>query len=262
MSVTTSDIKIYGAANHAEDNSSTQGGAIDLTTVMVFDDSTLANTLNDTIDIVSDNSADTTQTVTITGRLSTGVIASEALSLNGTTTVNGATTFERILKIVVSASHTGTISVRRNSDSTTIGSLLGTATAPGGTAELTLRRPFYDVSADIAGGSSRDFYEKVFIKNNNSTNALLSAAVAENADPTGYVTFDLEDAVDDTNSTASRLNTVPAGMLGSFDSTTKNVPGTNLAPGSAIGVWIKLTLAAGTAAAKTTWTVQMTGKTI
>lgn len=261
MPVTASDIKVYGAANHAENDSSTQGGAIDTTVVMIFDDSALANTLNDTLDIVSSDAADTTQTVTITGRNSAGSIVSETLNLNGTTTVNGATTFERILKIVCSASHAGDISIKKNTGGTTVGTLLGTTNAPGGTAELTLRRPFYNVSADVAGGSSRDYYEKCFIKNNNTTNALLSAQVAESADPSGNITFDLEDAVNDINSTASRLNTAPTGMLGTFDNTTKSVPGTDLGAGAAIGMWLKLTLAAGAAASKTTWTVQVTGST-
>ena len=126
---------------------------------------------------------------------------------------------------------------------------------------LEVRRPFYNVSADVSGGSSRDFYEKLFVKNNNATNSLLAAIVQENADPGGNITFDLEDAVDDNNSTATRIDTAPTGMLGSFDSNDKNVPGTDLAAASAIGVWIKLTLAAGTAAAKSTWTMRTTGST-
>ena len=79
--------------------------------------------------------------------------------------------------------------------------------------------------------------------------------------PSANVTFDLEDAVDDNNSTADRLDTVPTGMLGSFDSNAKNIPGTDLASGSAIGVWVKLTLAAGASAAKSTYTLETTGST-
>lgn len=253
MSVQSSDIVVYGAANIAEDNSSAQGGAIDTSVRYVFDDSTLANTLNDTVDVVSNASGDTSQTVTVYGRDASGSIVSEAFSLNGTNEQLGATTFERILKIVVDAVHTGTITVRDNGTDTTIADIES--------GVLEIRRPFYDVAADVSGGSSRDFYEKVFVKNNNGTNALLSAEVKENADPSGNITFDLEDAQDDNNSTASRLNTAPAGMNGSFDNDDKSVPGTDLAAGSAIGVWLKLTLAAGASASKSTWTMQVTGNT-
>lgn len=253
MSVVATDIVVYGAANVAETDGVTQGGAIDTTVRYVFDDATLANTLNDTVDVVSDDAGDTTQTVTVTGRDAGGAIVSEVFSLNGLTIQNGAQTFERILKIVKSASTTGNITVERNSDATDIGVL-----EP---ALLEMRRPFYNVSADAAGGSSREFYEKLFVRNNNGTNDLLGATIKENADSLSKITFDLEDAKDDNNQTADRLDTAPTGMQGSFDSADKTVPGTDLGSGEAIGVWIKLTLAAGDAAAKGTWTIEVTGST-
>ncbi len=253
MSVVASDLIIYGAANIAEDDVSTQGGAIDTAVRYVFDDSALANTLNDTLEVLSSSGSDTTQSVTVTGRNTAGSIITEVFNLNGVTVQNGVVTFERILKIVMSATAVGTVTVRKATGDTTIAAI-----EPGVTS---VRRPFYDVSSDVSGGSSRDFYEKIFIKNTNGVNALLAAIVKENADTLSKITFDLEDAVNDNNSTASRLNTTPTGMLGSFDNADKNVPGTDLAPGAAIGVWMKLTLAAGDAPQKGTWTVQIDGST-
>lgn len=251
MSIASTDLVIYGAASIAEDDVSTQGGAISTTVRYIFDSSTLPNTLNDTIEILSSNVGDDSQTVTVTGRNAGGSIVSEPFSLNGTTVVNGAVTFQSILKIVVSGAHAGTITVRKATGDTLIVSIE--------TGVLTIRKPFYNVSSDAAGGSTRDFYEKVFIKNTHGSLNLLSAVISEQADVIGKITFDLEDAVNDTNSVASRLNTVPAGMLGSFDSSAKNVPGTDLASGSSIGVWLKLSLSAGDSSILSTYTLRVAG---
>lgn len=252
MSVTAAELIYYGSASMPEDSSTTCGGAIDLTTYVIPDSASLFNTLNDTVNYVSDAAGDTTQTVTTYGRNSAGSIVSETKSLNGTTPVAGTTTFERILKIVISASHTGTVTITRNTGGTLIG------TMP--TGILTLRRPFYNVSADVSGGSSRDYYEKIFSKNTDSTLALLAAQVAETANPSGNITFALATAVNDTESTATNL-TAPV-SVSTFNGTTKNVPGTDLAGTAAIGIWLKLTLAAGAAADKSTVTMQVTGQTI
>lgn len=254
MSIASTDIIFYGTASQAEDDSSTQGGDIDTTTIVVFDSSSLANSLSDTVKVVSSNAGDTSQTVTVTGRAASGSIVSEVLSLNGTTLVAGATTFLRLMKIVINASHTGTVTVTRATGGTVIATMV--------TGVLKIKRLFYNVSADASGGSSRDFYEKIFVKNTHASLSLLGAQIQENADPLSDITFDLESSVDGTNSTASRLNTAPSSMLGSFDSANKNVPGTDLASGSKIGVWLKLTLPAGTSPQVSTYTIRATGSTI
>ena len=254
MPITSSDIKFNGSAVMAEsDSTANQGGAIDTSIKMLFTD--ISTT--DNVTIISSNAGDTTQTVTIYGRTASGALTSEALSLNGTSRVVGATNFERIMKIVVNAAHTGTITVTRDNGPT----YTTIATLESGI--LSVRRPFYNVSADVATGSSRNFYEKIFIKNTHATLALLSAVVKELSDLTGNITFDLEDAVNDTNTSSNRVTAPSAGgMLGSFDNTDKSVPGTNLDAGSAIGVWLKLTLAAGTSPAKSTYTLRIDGSTV
>lgn len=252
MSVSASDLVFYGSASMPEDNSTTSGGAIDTTTKIIFTD--IAST--DQVTAISSAAGDTTQTVTVYGRNAGGTIVSEGLSLNGTNRVTGAVAFERILKVVVNAAHTGTITVTQDNSPTftSIGTLES--------GVLTLRRLFYDSASDASGGSSRDFYEKIFLKNTNSTFTLSNAQIAEQADPSGNMTFDLEDAVNDNNSVASRLNTAPTGMSSLFNGSTKTVPGGgNLITSAAIGIWVKLTLAAGTAAAKTTYTLRATGTT-
>lgn len=262
MSIVATDLVVYGAANQAEADGVTQGGAIQTNTRYVFGDAALVNDPtasggNGTTKIVSSNAGDTTQTVTVTGRNAGGSIVSDVINLNGTNVIAGVVTFERILKVVVSGAHAGTVTL---GDSTN-GAGMGNTIVDIETGVLTVRVPFYNVAADASGGSSRDFYEKVFVKNNHGTLSLLTAMIKENADPTGNITFDLEDAVDDNNSIASRLNTPPTGMQGTFTNADKTVPGTDLAAGSAIGVWLKLTLAAGAAAAKSTWTMRVEGQT-
>jgi hypothetical protein len=248
MSVSASDIVFYGSANMQESDTGTQGGAIDLTTKVTFTDISATGL----VEILSSNAGDTTQTVTVYGRLASGVIDSEALSLNGTTVVSGAKSFERIMKVVVNAAHTGTITVRKATDDVTIMTLE--------TGILTCRRLFYSATAEASGGSSKDIYEKIFAKNTNGTSALLSAVVKEQADPGANITFDLEDAQNDTNTSTNRIS-APSGMLGSFTGSDKNVPGTDILAAGSIGIWLKLTLAAGATPAKNTYTVRLSGST-
>ncbi len=251
MSIANSDIIVYGAANIAEDDVSTQGGAIATTIRYVFSDSTLANTLAETVEVLSSNVGDTTQTVTVYGRNAAGSLINEVFNLAGTTVQNGGTTFQTINKIVINASHAGTVTVRKASDNTAIAALE--------TGVLQVRRLWIGIAADASGGSSRAFYEKIFIKNTHASLNYLSTVISEITDTPAVITFDLEDAVNDNNSTASRLNTAPTGMLGSFDSAAKNCPGTDLAFGSAIGVWLKITLPAGNAAILDTYVLRAAG---
>lgn len=253
MPIAATDILYHGSATMAEaDSTVNQGGAIDTSIKMIFTDITTT----DNVTVISDNAADNTQTVTVYGRDASGALVSEALSLNGTSRVTGAQLFERITKIVVSAAHAGTITVTRDNGPTF------TEIATMATGILQIRRPFYNVASDVSGGSTRNYYEKIFVKNNHSTLALLSAVIKELSDPTGNVTFDLESSVGGTNTSSNRITAPSAGgMLGSFDNTDKTVPSTNLAAGSAIGVWLKLTLAAGASPTKSTYTIRVNGNT-
>ena len=89
MVVLATELIAFGAQNHAEDDVSTQGGAIDLTRKI----SMTPMAANDDLEAVSDNAGDTTQTLTVTGRLVTGAITTEAFVLNGTTPVLGVKIF-------------------------------------------------------------------------------------------------------------------------------------------------------------------------
>ncbi len=76
----------YGSANMDEVDGSTQGGAIDTTTLVTWDDPTIVNAPATTLTYVSSSTSDTTQSVTVTGRSSTGAIVTETINpLTGTT---------------------------------------------------------------------------------------------------------------------------------------------------------------------------------
>jgi len=125
---------------------------------------------------------------------------------------------------------------------------------------LECRRAFYDAGANPAGGATKEYHDKWFLKNTHGSLALTSAVVKEIADPSGLITFMLPASVDDSGTNGSGNNRLVA-PSGTFDSANKNVPTGSLAAGSAIGVWGKLTLAGGAAQQKTTYTPQLEGNT-
>lgn len=77
---------------------------------------------DDTIDVKSDSTADTTQTISLVGYDSEGLIRSESLTLNGTTEAEGSITFEagRPIRVSKSAHTTGIISILEHTTATTV----------------------------------------------------------------------------------------------------------------------------------------------
>jgi len=98
----------------------------------------------DGLEILSDNAADTTQTVTVYGTKTgaTTAVTSETITLKGTTAVaTTEVTWQNILGIEVSANHAGTITVREASGSATV-IALATGTNSAGIATLTLKNAY------------------------------------------------------------------------------------------------------------------------
>lgn len=244
MSILSTDLQQWSPANVPTADTTTTGGAISTT-----GRPTLTQwAANNVAQVVSDG-ADT-RTVTITGRLTTGVVDTEALVLNGTTAVTGAKTWERVLSAVIGATDAArTVSVKEGAG--------GTVRATIGPNETTRHILFQQSSSTTA---IRNYYEKVFWKNANGSLSLLSAQVTLTADPSAKITIGLATAVNDSATVANRL-TAPAGVSFVDDNVAQNVPGTNLAAGAAIGVWINLTLAANDTALKSSFTTQLAGQT-
>lgn len=139
-----------------------------------------------------------------------------------------------------------------------------------------ITRLFATAQADVPGGSSRTFYEKIFALNTNGTTSLTAAAIqvlSETPSLPGSALLDLAlcKALNDTATVANR-QTLPAnGDTTALTFVTQpsaiNViasPGSLPAGGVAAdaqGMWLRLTLPAGTTAYKGTADIRTTGST-
>lgn len=149
------------------------------------------------------------------------------------------------------------------------GVLLSTATQT-----LAITRVFATATAQASGGSAENFYEKIFVNNNNQVSAVLSAAViletlAPSVPGSAAMNFALCNALNDTATVANR-QTAPASGITAFSSgappQTINVPSTNLpasaGSGSATGaqgIWLNLSVPAGTPAWESVPTIRTQG---
>lgn len=347
MSVLPSDIVYYGSANMPVADGTTAGGAVDFTKRVSF--VSLAST--GTVDYVSSSASDTAATITVTGRDSTGVVVTETKTLTGTTPVNGAQSFGRILEaaaggttavgdiaaishtaIVTGTAQAGAAQTTAASASITLQSGQGGSVALGDIVRITnnspagvnnqLRyivaiagdvisvnrdwgtvpssattytvnsgfllelspnqvttviAPLQQLSADASGGSTRNFYCKIFAVNNNTTTALTAASILKQTDPanlysgSGALNFALTNSLNDTGTVANR-QTAPASGITSFSSgaapQTINVPSPQNLPSGAApnsagaqGIWMQLTLPAGITAGLSSFAMRGTGTT-
>lgn len=265
MSVTSTDLRFFAAANMVSGDSGTVGGAIDITREVIFDDATLANTPtasggDGTLRYESTNNADSGVTVTVYGRNTAGSLIEEARDVgNSGVDVTGTVVFERILWAALD-SHNYDIKVNDSSGNNIF-------TIESGITGI--MRPFLGISSSPSADTT--VYSKVFLKNVNAVNALLDTNVIENAGGVAsYMTFALEDAVNDNGTSTDRLTSPAVGEIGSagFDSATKSLATqtdagtTDLGPGTGIGVWLKLVIPSGEAATKSTYSLSVSGSTI
>tara|TARA_R110002072_G_scaffold302699_2_gene487443 strand:+ start:9513 stop:10268 length:756 start_codon:yes stop_codon:yes gene_type:complete len=247
MTLLATDTKLYGSAAMPENETDVNiGGVIDLTTLISF----TRLDVDSIIEVVSDNAADT-MNITLTGRAPNGTLLTETVALNGLTVVDVPNTFKRLLKVELAVAAAGTITVRKDAAA---GDLMS---FPAGVT--TIRRPFMFVAADVATGLDRVFYEKIFFRNDNATDALLTATIALGVNPGGVFAFDLDATLDanSTNGVGNNRSVAPVGFT--FDGTEKSVPGGDLTEASAIGIWLELSLAKGAAAADEEFRLDLSG---
>jgi len=247
-SIVSADLVPFHAVNSAtalDNDASTVGGAIDLLRRPDFTQVTAA----DTVEVISSSASDT-QNCTIEARKADGTVVTETLALTGTTAKifagNGA--IDRMLKVELASNAIGTITVRK--------SVAGATYRQIPIGERGFNAIFRKGASAV--GSTVNYYVKFFWKNTNSTNALLTALVTESADPSATITHGLAASVNDSGTTTNRI-TAPGGVT--FAGTAAAVPGTDLAATAAIGTWLNMTLSAGAAAIRSTYTSQLAGST-
>ncbi len=347
MSVLPSDIVAYGSANMPEADGVTIGGAADFTKRIAFYDVSP----NGFVDVVSSSASDMAVKMQVQGRDASGATqTSAAATLNGTTPVTGAQSFERLLAAVItggaigalsnpggtaaigdvavyahaavisahtaqtgSANHAGItpalfklqagdgasvsagqiIRITSGTGPNQLRQIIATSgygadivavsrdwgTVPDNTstynilqgmlfeilpnAVTAITRCFSTAVADIPTGSSRTYYEKVFVVNNNTGTTLIGAQIEIASEtptlPAGaLLDIALCTGLNDTNTTSNR-QTAPASGAGSFvtQPALVSVAGAGNLPSGAApnaagaqGVWLRLTLPAGTAAYK------------
>lgn len=113
---------------------------------------------NDTVDVKSSSASDITQTVTVYGLENGGtVIVSEAIGpLTGTSAVNGATSFDTILAVVIDAVTVGNITVEENSGGADI-TVVAAGTLQEGYNAITAGLARYAIPDIVASGASTKY---------------------------------------------------------------------------------------------------------
>jgi len=129
-----------------------------------------------------------------------------------------------------------------------------------------VRREPYDAAANPTGGATKTYYFKFFVYNQHATLALTNAIIDE-VDESLYdlIEFALETTLDGTgtNGAGNNRQVAPSSGIGSFDSAAKNVANSqSLSPVSGQGVWGKVTLPGGQAAAKGYYKLQTSGQSV
>jgi hypothetical protein len=253
MSITAAELIFYAAKNSAgaaagpvADDVSVTGGDVDLTRRPVF----TQMAANSTIRVVSDG-ADT-RVVTVTGRLASGALDTEALTLNGATPVTGAKTFERIEKVEAASTDAArTVTVTNSGNTVTFG------TIP--VNEIGFFMMFENSSSDPSVTKTRQ--EVIYAKNTDPTLALTSATVTLTADASGKLTIALGSAKGSLGATQANRLAAQTGISGfSGVGSAISVPTNQLAAGEYIAIVVKQSLAINDAAQKNTFNLQLQGQ--
>lgn len=245
MPLAATDLKWYGSSNMPRNDSDICGGLIDVSTRVVFDNTTLPNVLNGLICMYS-SLAEDTGAFKVYGRDTSKVLNSENFTLNGVTQVSGSVTFSELL--MCSGAHHGTLTIQDQTTHTTIIAMESGVNI--------LRKPFYDLKFNTGGKTA---YEKIFLRNNHATDALQDVYLTETSDPSGCLTYAVASGQNDSGTTSNRLTLPTSIAAASFTSSTSTIPGTHLYPSSGIGCWLKLSLEGTMHTFASTYTIQSSG---
>ena len=245
MAVSGADLVIYMTNNKPTSDSSIAGGNINSYIRATFDDPSSTVAVN-----FSSTSALDVQDVSVTGRNAGGSITSETIGLSGTTTVATSNTYERILTCVLSSGAAGVVTASGDG----VNKLTDIPATESGFC-----RPFYDATA--SSSTSKTLYDKVFVKNNNSTSTLNNATLIEvSSGLYSSIEFGLEKDKKSAQTISNRTS-VPTGIDGGFGAGPSGMGDDELTAGDYQGVWLKLSLSAGEAATNSFYQVQVSGTT-
>jgi hypothetical protein len=244
--------------------------------VAVGDIALIAHTLTVSAHTMQTGSANATAAAPPIAKLQSGDGATVAVGMVlRTTGGTGPNQIRRILAINPGGLGADVVAVDRNwgtlPDNTTTyevapgfhfeltGSNGGVALTGTATQITAITRLFVGSSSDVAGGSNRSYYEKVFVNNNNQATALTTTTVQISANspalPSGAaLDIGVTAALNDT-ATAANRQTAPGSVSFITQPATINVPTGNLPASTgaanaagACAVWCRLNLNAGTAA--------------
>jgi len=245
VSILATELICYAPASIPTDDTSTTGGAIDLTRRPVFTQFTAGAKLA----LISDGTD--VRVATIVGRDATGAVLTEAVTLTNAVEVLSVNTYERIQSVNLGAtSGSRTVTLKQGTGGTTI------ATIPINEVGIFM---MFQNAFSTTGTQTR--HEKLFWKNTTATLTLTSSQVTLTADASALITIGVHTAINDTSTIANRL-AVPGGISFVGVGTAQNVPGGgNLAATDKIGVWIRQSLAINQAAQKNSFTSQLSGNT-
>ena len=249
MSVTSSDIVIYCSENRPTSDILTAGGAIDSGIRATFTDIISLDTVE-----VSGSNVNDTGNITITGRNDAGLIVTESIPVSGTVMTSGSQNFERILSAITDFVPSGNVLIRDSSTDATIGYIYAN--------ESGFHRIFYDATANEDGGATKILYEKVFVKNNNTTTALNNVTIAEvSTGVYNLIEFGLEDTKQNNQFVSNRTN-APTGIGGGYGNAASGLPEDGfLNPLDYQGIWLQLTLSGGAVAQNSFYRLQVNGTT-
>src|SRR5258705_2509453 len=205
MSIAASDLKFYQSASMPENDTAASGGAINTAGAVEF----TALAANDAVGVVSSSASDTSaKSIDVTGRNPAGAIVTENILLNGTTRRAGATTFERILKIVANGGMVGTLTIDRNTGGAVVATMPISNPPAIPSTVTSVRSVLYDSTADTI--ATVDRYELFYARNNHGSLTLNAAKVKLVADPSAKIKMALSTAKGDVASIANRLALPPS----------------------------------------------------
>jgi len=238
---------LYGAANHAMDSTSAQGGAID-TKKRLF---TGGLTIESTIKLASSSALDVDQVYSIEGIGSTRLAEGELIRLNGLTPVESIKSYFRINRIEKQSGATleGKVIITQ-SDGPELGFLENIAISVVGNEDTTI----CGLLSNITGRPTVPitYYEKFFVRN--IAFSTLTFTLTEESDPDECILFAFDVAADSSSTSLNRTTRpglVPPEL---FTSKPKSFV---LFAGQAIGIWIKAIVPRGMSAFQKLWTVRL-----